>query len=184
MGSLPEIFKKVISFLEKEKIDYLVIGGVAMSVQVFPRMTQDVDVCVSIKKKDVKGFLRKAGEYGFTFDEKKALKSVKETGTFKVSRNGLRVDFIILSTDFEKTALSRGQRLEIFGTKALFPTPEDLILLKVVPHRAIDVADIENIAKKFQGKLDKEYLISWAQKLSDEAENLKIYKEVKRVLGK
>ncbi|MEW6007330.1 MAG: hypothetical protein AB1595_04145 [bacterium] len=42
--------------------------------------------------------------------------------------------------------------------------------------------DMENIAIRHKGRLDEKYLISWAQTLSDEAEDMRIYNEIKRLL--
>lgn len=182
MKSLPEVFKKTIFFLDKQGFDYLVIGGIASSVLGYPRMTADVDICIFIKKALIKNFLQQAKREGFTFNEKETVKRVKETGTFQIILNEFHVDFLILSTDFEKSALSRKQRLNIYGIDAPLPTPEDLILFKIIPARHIDLADAENIAKRYSGKLDKNYLKKWAMQLSDEAEEMRIYNEVKRLL--
>ena len=182
MESLQEVFKKTISFLDKQGYDYLVIGGIASSILGQPRMTEDVDICIFINKSMVKKFLGVAQKNGFEFNEKEILKKVKETGTFQIFIGEFHVDFLILSTDFEKTALSRKQMVNIYGINAPFPTPEDLILFKIIPARHIDLADAENIAKRHSGKLDKGYLEKWAMKLSDEAEDIRIYNEVKRLL--
>ena len=182
MKSLQEVFKKTISFLDKQEFDYLVIGGIASSVLGYPRMTGDVDICIFIKKSLVRDFLQRARKEGFTFNEKEMLKKTKETGTFQILLGEFHVDFLILSTDFEKTALSRKQRVNIYGIDAPLPTPEDLILFKIIPARHIDLADAENIAKRHSIKLDKIYLEKWAMKLSDEAEDMRIYNEVKRLL--
>ena len=182
VNTLAELFKKVISFLEKEGVDYLVIGGIASAALGYPRFTQDVDICLLIDRNKITGFLDKLKKEEFNFAEKEVVKRIRETGTFQIFWGELHADFLILSTDFEKAALSRKRRITIYGVEASLPTPEDLILFKVVPSRPIDLADVENIAKRYSGKLDKEYLESWAQKLSDEAEDLRIYNEIKRLL--
>ena len=182
MKSLPEVFRKTISFLDKQGFDYLVIGGIAASILGHPRMTADVDICIFIKKSLVKGFLQRAKKDGFTFKEKDIIKKINETGTFQILLNEFHIDFLILSTDFEKSALARKKRLNIYGIEAPLPTPEDLILFKIIPARHIDLADAENIVKRHYGKLDEIYLEKWAMKLSDEAEDMRIYNEVKRLL--
>ncbi len=182
VNTLAGLFRKVISFLEKEVVDYLVIGGIASAALGYPRFTQDVDICILIDRNKITGFLKKLKREGFSFTEKEVVKRIRETGTFQVSWGGSHVDFLIVSTAFEKVALSRKQRITIYGIEASLPTPEDLILFKVVPSRHIDLADIENIAKRYSGKLEVKYLESWGQKLSDEAEDLRIYNEIKRLL--
>lgn len=182
MISLPEIFRKIIAFLEIEGFNYLVIGGIASGVLGYPRMTQDVDICIHIKKKEVPQFLKKIESSGFTFDKADVIKRAKETGTFQIRDGDFHVDFLILSTEFEKSALSRKQKIAVYGISAPLPTPEDLILFKIVPARHIDLADIENIAKRYSGKLDKKYLTEWAQRLSDEAQDMRIYNQIQKVL--
>lgn len=92
------------------------------------------------------------------------------------------IDFLIASTKFEESALRRKKQLKLYDIYADFPTPEDLIFFKIIPARNIDLADIENIAIRHKGKLDKKYLLNWAMKLSDEAEDMRIYEDLKKLL--
>lgn len=179
---LDEIYKKVIFFLNKEKFNYLVIGGIAAGVLGEPRVTGDVDIDILIDKKDVKNFLDKSKKYGFKFDEQVSLKRTNESGSFQVFLGDFHIDFIITSTEFEKDAHRRKIIIKFKNIEAYFPTPEDFILLKIVPNRPIDIIDAEKVAIRNSGKLDEKYLIKWAQILSDQAEDLRIYKEVKRLL--
>ncbi|MEW5694246.1 MAG: nucleotidyltransferase [Candidatus Hydrogenedentota bacterium] len=182
MVSLDNIFKKIIIFLEKNKIGYLIIGGIAASILGYPRFTKDVDIILFVKKQQIKNLLKKFKNEGFSFDENIVINRVKETGTFQILYQDLHIDFIIVSSKFEKVAFSRRQRINIYGIKANFPTPEDLILMKIIPARHMDIADIENIAKRYINKLDKKYLLEWAQKLSDESEDMRIYNYIKNLL--
>jgi predicted nucleotidyltransferase len=180
--NLPETFRKIVSFLEENHYGYLIIGGIASAVLGEPRMTQDIDICIFLKKKEIRNFLEKTKEKGFVVREKGIFKRIKETGCFRISYGEFPIDFIIASTDFEKEALLRRQKIKVYGIDASFPTPEDLILFKIVPARYRDLADIESIVQRYTKSLDADYLEKWAQRLSNEAENLRIYKEIKRLL--
>jgi len=182
MLKLQDVFRKVIEFLEKYKFEYLIIGGVAASVLGEPRATGDIDISLSIRKNKIKDFLKYAEKEGFRFNSKEVDKRVKETGTFKIWYDDVHIDFIIVSTGFEKSAFKRKQKLSFLGLQANFPSPEDLILLKIIPGRPLDIRDAENIAIRHKNELDEEYLLSWAEKLSDEAEDMRIYNEIKRLL--
>ena len=70
MESLPEVLKKITSFLNKERYNYLLIGGMAIGVLGDPRMTQDIDFCLFVNKPQIKDLLRKAKDEGFSFQEK------------------------------------------------------------------------------------------------------------------
>src|SRR4030043_1203147 len=155
---LAEVFAKVINLLKKYKIPYLVIGGIAAGVLGEPRTTGDIDIDIKINKKQIEIFLKYTEKEGFTFNKIKVMQKIKETGTFNIWFTDYHIDFLICSTKFEENALKRGGKIKIFGVRAQFPSPEDLILFKVIPSRPIDKIDIDNIAKRFQGKLDEKYL--------------------------
>jgi len=179
---LKQSYKKIVFFLNNEKINYIVIGGIAVSVIGNPRETIDIDFCVFIKKSDIKNLLDKMTQADFTVDKEKILKNINLMGCFNIKDRNVRIDFIIASHKFEKSAFDRKISVEMLGVKAYYPTPEDLILLKIVPGRLRDLADVEDIAIRHSGKLNEKYLLSWAQKLSDEAQDLRIFKEVQRIL--
>jgi len=179
---LEQEYKRIINFLNTHSLNYLVIGGIAVSVIGNPRETKDIDFCIFIKKSDIKKFLERANKSGFEFDIKKMLQQAKETGCFHIMDGSVRIDFLIASHELEKTAFNRKTSIEMHGVKAFYPTPEDLILLKIVPGRLRDLADAEDIAIRHSGKLDEKYLLNWAQKLSDESEDMRIYRKVKRLL--
>ena len=175
-------YKRIVTFLNNQKLNYLVIGGIAVSVIGEPRETVDIDFCIFIKKMSVKDFLDKASQNGFSVDKETMLNRVKSTGCFSIMNGAVRIDFLVASHKLEKSAFNRNILIEMHGVKAYYPTPEDLILLKIVPARLRDLADAENIAKRYSGKLDEKYLKRWAQKLSDEAQDMRIYNEVERLL--
>ncbi|MCK4248533.1 MAG: nucleotidyltransferase [Candidatus Omnitrophica bacterium] len=179
---LEQEYKKIITFLNNQKIDYLVIGGIAVSVIGNPRETKDIDFCLFIRKSEIKGFLDKAEGKGFIIDKKMMLEHAKSTGCFYFTDNDVRIDFLVASHKLEKTAFTRKILIKMHGVKAYYPSPEDLILLKIIPGRLRDLADAEDIAKRHAEKLDKKYLLTWAQKLSDEAEDFRIYREIKKLL--
>lgn len=180
--TLDEVFKKVITFLNKLKVEYIVIGGIAAGTIGEPRMTQDIDIDLLLSKKNIPDFLKKMEKAGFRIDEEKSLKRAQKTGTFQIFLEEYHIDFIIASTDFEREAIKRKKIMNLYDIKGYFPTPEDLILFKIIPGRPIDISDIEKIGIRYSGKLDKKYLTDWARKLSGETEDSRIYNEVKRIL--
>lgn len=182
MESLPEVFRKITTFLNKEEYDYLLIGGIAIGALGAPRMTQDIDFCLFVNKAQIRSLLKKAKDEGFSFQEKEVISRIRETGTFQINRGSYHIDFLVASTDFEKTALRRRQRLKVYGADAYFPTAEDMILFKIVPARHIDMADIEGIVGRKGADLDRKYLLGWAQKLSDQAQDMRIYNDIKKLI--
>ncbi len=182
--TMEEVFVKLASFLNKENFEYIIIGGMAAAVLGQPRVTGDIDVDIMLNKDDVSDFLNKAKKAGFKVNKAKCIQRAKETSIFQINYRDYHIDFIIASVDLEKEAFKRKIEVKLHGQKAFFPTPEDLILLKIIPARPQDLLDIEKIIIRHKNKLDRKYLLSWAQKLSDEAEDMRIYNQLQKLLKK
>lgn len=180
--ALVNAYKKIVTFLNSERCNYILIGGIAASTLGEPRVTGDVDVDIVIDKADVPDFLKKAKRAGFKVSLKKCLEMMQQLGVFRISFDAYHIDFVIASTDLETQACERRNAIQLHGVKAFFPTPEDLILLKIIPGRDKDMLDVKNIALRHKGKLDTRYLKTWARKLCDEAEDMRIWNELKRLL--
>jgi hypothetical protein len=135
-----------------------------------------------IERKDLPDFLNKAKKAGFEVPVKRCIKSAEQMGIFQISSGDYHIDFIIASTDLETQACARRKAIQLHGIKAFFPTPEDLILLKLIPGRAKDIADVEGLITRHGNKLDKEYLKTWAMKLCDEAQDMIIWQTLNDLL--
>lgn len=149
---------------------YLVIGGMAQAVIGEPRLTQDVDCIIALPSSHTATWLDGFVKAGFAVDRAKAVERIEAVGTFTARRGSWRIDVIIASTEFEQSAFRRAQRLRVYDVEANFPTPEDLILLKLVPGREKDLLDAKTVLARHRGHLNRPYLERWAQRLSDEAE--------------
>lgn len=182
LESLDKFVTKTLRFLNRTKIPYLVIGGLAAAVVGEPRFTYDIDVDIALDSKMIKDFLTKAKKEGFRFDPKAVTQDLETQGAFRIAGKRFHVDFIVASTDLEREAMNRAEFKSLYGVRAAFPTPEDLILLKIIPGRPQDILDIDRIARRHRSNLDESYLLRWAQLLSDEAQDLRIYNAVAGLL--
>ena len=180
--ALVDAYKKIVKFLNSGGYNYIVIGGIAASTLGEPRLTADVDVDIVIDKKDVPGFLNKAAKAGFKVPVKKCIESARRMGVFQISFGDYHIDFIIASTDLETQACERRRTIQLHGIRAFFPSPEDLILLKIIPGRDKDLLDAKSIVLRHKGKLDTQYLKSWAKKLCDEAQDMRIGNDLNKLL--
>ncbi len=180
--ALLDAYKKIVQFLNSGRYNYIIIGGIAASTLGEPRITADIDVDIVINKNDVPHFLNKATKVGFKVPVKKCIESVRRRGVFQISFGDYHIVFIIASTDLETRACQRRRVIQLHGIKAFFPTPEDLILLKIIPGRDKDLLDAKSIALRHKGKLDTRYLKTWARKLCDEAEDMRIWNSLNNLL--
>ncbi len=180
-NSLDKFYTDVVDFLDESKIQYLIIGGLAVSVIGEPRMTNDIDIIVSIKKQNIQHILKNAKKCGWTVNIDRELQRIKETGTFRLNSEFFHLDVIIASTLLEEKAFARAQKIKLGNRIASFPSPEDLILFKIIVGRDKDILDARSIVIRHKNHLDYQYLEKWAQSISDEAEDISIWNRLKKV---
>jgi hypothetical protein len=179
---LEHVYKKIVTFLNREKYKYIIIGGIAAGTVGEPRVTGDVDIDIIMNSADIPVFLDKLKKAGFEISKGGCLKSALQTGVFRIAYKNFYIDFLIASTELEKEAFERSKKRSLFGVKANFPAPEDMILLKIIPGRDKDLLDAKNIVLRHKGKLDIRYLKTWAMKLCEEAKDMRIWNELKKLL--
>lgn len=179
-----DALREVFNFLDSEKMPYFVIGGVAVGILGEPRFTYDLDVDIFLSKDSLPQMFEHARKAGFRLDETQAISDAKTFGSFRMFRGDVQVDFIIASTPLEDSVLRRCTKMELFEATVSVPTPEDLILLKIIPGRPKDLMDAESIVLRHGPSLDKNYLETWAKKICDEAEDFRIWRDLQSLLKK
>lgn len=177
-----EAFRAIVSFCERRKIPYFVLGGVAVGVLGEPRFTYDVDLDIQLSKDAAEPFLRAAKKEGFRIDVTQATKDIAQFGTFRMAREGVQIDCILASTPLETEVFRRRKRRKLFGLNVYLPSVEDLLLLKIIPGREKDLLDAKSLVARHKGKLDKRYLEKWIQALCDEAEDYRFMRILQELL--
>ncbi|MBI4063759.1 MAG: nucleotidyltransferase [Elusimicrobia bacterium] len=162
LGLPPEPVAKTYRFLDHCGYPYVIVGAVASSILGEPRFTSDFDAIVYIGQEDAPGFLQKAKTAGFDLDEQKSLVNIKNSFMFQAKMDSLGVDFLIAATAFEMEMLSRSRAILVDKYSIRVPSPEDLILMKLIANRDKDILDVKNVALKHAKKLDVSYMKQWA----------------------
>ena len=62
---LPNDFKEFLKLLNSHQVEYLLIGGYAVSYHGHPRTTADMDIWVAIEKKNAQKLIAVLREFGF-----------------------------------------------------------------------------------------------------------------------
>ena len=165
---IPMALKELREFLEAQGWDYCLIGGLAASRWGEARFTHDIDVVVRTgfgRETDfIKPLLKKfKGRYPDAATFAKANRIVLVTAP-----NGIGIDISLGGLAFEEEMLSRAQVTKVLsGVEFRTARPEDIVVMKSIAGRPIDVKDIEGIIAG-QGKLlDLKYIRRWLSDLAD-----------------
>jgi hypothetical protein len=165
--------KKVVDILEDEKIDYMIVGGFAVSYHNRARTTNDIDIVLQIYPSHVKQILKHFPEWkGF---EKSFMESVRHGILFNITdfETGIRYDFMAYKdSDYNWAAFNRREKVSFFDKQCYICSIEDLIISKLQWYN-ITPSEKQMEDLKFlllDKELNMQYIKVWVMKL-----NLKTY---------
>ncbi|MDX2248992.1 MAG: nucleotidyltransferase [Bacteroidia bacterium] len=160
--------KKIVEALDSEKIDYMIVGGFAVSYHNRARTTNDIDLILQIHSHHVGKILKYFPEW-LAFEE--SFKSDVKTGMlFNITDfdTGIRYDFMTFQdTDYNWSAFERRKKVNFWGISCYLSSPEDLIISKLRWHN-ISPSDKQMDDLHFlllDQTLDMEYVRLWVTKL-------------------
>ncbi|MDO8141656.1 MAG: hypothetical protein Q6358_09165 [Candidatus Brocadiales bacterium] len=175
--SQQELLRKVIQTLDDAGIQYMVTGSVASSLQGEPRSTHDIDLVVAIERTDAKKLVKAFPSPRFYLDEESITDAINRQGMFNLIdvTSGDKVDFWILTNEpFDQSRFARRCAEEVSGMRITVSSPEDTILAKLRWAKLSggsekQFTDALRVYEVQFGKLDMDYLHSWAKRLGVES---------------
>lgn len=148
----------VAEFLDGAGVPYMIIGGFATLHWGRPRLTQDVDLKISLAEERWPSFTTAVAKR-FEVLVPDPLEMLARTRVLPVrTRVGVPVDFVVAGLPYEEQAIARAIGIPVAGGWARLCTAEDLILHKIVSDRARDRDDVEGVVARQGRALDREYL--------------------------
>jgi predicted nucleotidyltransferase len=156
---LENIFRKFLELMtsfEKNDVEYILIGGLAINLHGFARNTQDIDLFVNPNKENISKLQNSLFEvfsdkdvFQITSDELEeypVIRFVSESGIVIDIISGLGKEFSISDLDYEIK--------EIDGIKVRCATLQTLYKLKEKTYREIDQLDLKFIKNKLDNNAD------------------------------
>lgn len=176
--------QKAFDFLKGSGVRHLVIGGLAVGAIGEARTTGDVDVIGFASPEDAEALILKAVAAGFEVRPDVEHERLHATGTLRFRHGPFQLDIILASLPFEEAAYARAMKKRLFGRLVPLPTPEDLILFKILAGRDKDILDAVGVARRHLPKLDRRYLEDTIQGICDLAEDMGPWRRLESVLRK
>jgi hypothetical protein len=184
-GSSFDVFcREAFDFLDAARVRYLVIGGLAVVAVGEPRTTGDVDVIVYAPRERMIALVDDAARAGFEASADVERTRLDETGTLRFRKGSFQLDVIGASLPFEDEALARAMKKKLFGRTVSLPTPEDLLLLKVLAGRDKDMLDAVGIVRRHGSRLDVKYVERHLRELCELAEDMAAWRRLEDVVKK
>jgi hypothetical protein len=168
MNELLEGLKKIINALNEEKIDYMIVGGFAVTYYNRARFTNDIDIVIQIYPNNIHKIVGHFPEW------KPFVKSFEENAEKGIVWNlmdfqtGVKYDFMLYQdSDYNWTAFNRRQKVDFLGIACYISSIEDLIISKLIWYNISksekQLGDVTYLLNT--PNLNETYLKLWTQKL-------------------
>lgn len=146
MLNLPKDFKDLLKILSENEVQYMIVGGYALSLYAAPRATGDIDLFVKIDQDNAARILKSLKEFGFGGLGITAQDLLTPEQVLQLGYPPNRIDILtgIEGVSWEEAFANRnhvvhdGLELPIIGK-------EELIKNKLSTGRTKDMADVEKI---------------------------------------
>jgi predicted nucleotidyltransferase len=138
--------KGALKALDDARIDYALVGGLAVAVWGAPRATKDIDLLVQAT--DLPGAMAAVRAIGFTLEglpfEFKDGTQLQRVNRVDAAGNLMTIDFMLVDRNLESVWQSRA-RLPFDGGAVSVVSREALIGMKARAARPQDIMDIQNL---------------------------------------
>jgi len=154
-GQSPLLLLDVAAVIDKQGIDYVVIGAMAAAVYGPIRATIDADALISVglaKLKQLQGALKRAGlradlRQGDAEDPIPALLAVTD-------KHGNRVDILAGLRGLDSNAFARAIEVPLQGSPLRIVGREDFIAMKCFAGSQKDIADARDVLRSAKAPID------------------------------
>lgn len=167
-----EVLQDVVARLERENIQYFLVGSLASMYYGRPRFTKDVDLVVQIHPAQVSKFEQLFPIKNYYCPPKEILQDeVVRRGSFNLihQESGIKVDIVLYKdTEYHRSEFSRRVKVEILPNLEVFiAAPENIILKKLDYYREGGAEKhLTDIREVLAGStVDDSYLQSWVNLL-------------------
>ncbi len=157
---LERFLARTTSFLERNGVDYMVIGGFALPSYGAIRATVDLDIAVRIESsKRFDSFVQRVKRSGF---EPEVTSFLNPVSVFKDAKTGIEVEFWLRpdGIKWDGETLRRRRKTKIGSVGVWLVSPEDFIVTKLArTDRGVqDEKDVKSVLTRLRGSIDRKYL--------------------------
>ena len=175
--------KALLMWFDGSSLRWVVIGGIAVSLLSRPRSTQDIDVMIFLESGRWEAFLASGAEYGFKPRIDNAIDFAMENRVLLLRHQPTLTDVDISfgALPFERESIERSQTVQIQNLSIPVPSVEDLIIMKAVARRPVDMEDIRNILK-LNRDIDSGRVRYWVKEFAGVLEMPEMLSELETIL--
>ena len=143
---LPPDFKDFLKLLNLRQVEYLLIGGYAVSYYGYPRATGDMDVWIAIHPQNAAKVVEVLKDFGFNVDNLSVDLFLQQNKVIRMGVPPLRLELLTTISGVEFADCFEGKLVtEIDGIEVNLISLKHLKLNKKASGRFKDLNDLENL---------------------------------------
>ena len=160
MGVQDNLFQKFtascIRALDKSELDYVLIGGVIVSIYGRPRSTMDIDIIIEMNTEKIKNLEENLRKESLLVGENEIINALLDGSHCSVFDNEtiLRLDIKTPTRKLEEEALQNKRNMKVFGEDTFIQIPEEIIIAKLLYASDQDIEDAYSILLRLRDDLD------------------------------
>jgi hypothetical protein len=183
--SMRDVVRETADVLSKVGVDYVIVGGVAVSAWGNIRTTVDLDIIMSIRKEDAARLADAFTKSDFSINERDILAALREKSHFTIFDNHsqYRIDSKGAYGDRELETIRTRKTIQLGTVQCFIASPENTIANKLLFGSEQDILDAEGIYARQKKTLDIDALRRACRKLGVMRELANLEKRVKKSIG-
>lgn len=149
MGTpLPADFREFVALLNSEKVEYLLVGGYAVSYYGYLRPTADLDIWIALDLENARRLRQVLDKFGFKDDSTRPEDFLGPRKIFRMGVPPLRIEVLtgVTGVDF-RSCFSRRIEADWDGVLVNIISREDLLANKRAAGRYKDLNDVERLSE-------------------------------------
>jgi len=177
---LSPALKSISKLLQEDDVQGMIIGGLAASLLGRPRYTNDIDLLILDLDNRLPEFIKKLNKFGIRPRIQHPQNFAKESRMLLMrhQESGINIDISMGILPFERDAVARRQTKSSLGLEIILPSPEDLIIIKSISKRPMDLEDIKAIILRHPN-LDKKSILTAVSEFADVLEKKDLHERIR-----
>lgn len=149
-NQIRESLRRTCELLNKHKVEYILIGGVAVGFHGFPRSTADIDFWYNPTITNFERIISALDEYGVNTEGLRKLVFDPEKTYLRVPQLGFRTEFLpnIPGVPSFANAFKLSSKTNLDGVEVSILGYDDLLINKKTTGRDNDLNDIKELKKR------------------------------------
>lgn len=139
-------FEEFFRLLNKNKVDYLVVGGYAYAIHAEPRFTKDIDIFLRVSEFNATAVIQTLKDFGFGELDLSKEDFLKKNQVIQLGYPPNRIDLLTSVSGLTYDEARKNKVSGTFGeTQVFFIGKEELKKNKKATGRKSDLNDLENL---------------------------------------